>query len=302
MSNYFLKSFYNRIHISCSFSACVYYYYKKGFRGDSVNGEKNDEKEEFSEIRLNANISLNAPKKLLTFSKNYGDFEKPHCKSIAYLGFDLCSIASQIIGSESSNKEFASLTGIDLTEDLLQNSDFSSVESKLFGTVDERAAIYSLGSLLSELMKKTPDNSFNLKKILQKATQMNFYERYKTFAEMQNDISEYLKSDIDCEKYGVLIIEPTVAKVAENTNPDSNAFSESASINFDSVLFTPNIGNGEIPKKSKIKKIFSFSNIRIAIIIAALLFSAVSFLKVYSEEKYLSDRFIPTQAYYEKQN
>ncbi|MBR5774506.1 MAG: hypothetical protein IKY44_06620, partial [Clostridia bacterium] len=148
-------------------------------------------------------INLRLKRSSLTFWDEYCGRSVLTAKMVAQIGFDLCESACAVRGDIETR--FKALTDLPLDERTISTSKYAPVETKVFGTMDESAAVYSLGVTLRELLISTGRSDMRLKAIFDKACGQYAFSRFAGFREMRDTLGVYLKNEVDEELYGVMI-------------------------------------------------------------------------------------------------
>lgn len=233
-------------------------------------------------------VNLRLTRDRLTFFSEYCGRSVLTAKTVAQIGFDLCESACHEGGDIATR--FQQLTGLVLDEQIINTSKYAPVETKVFGTLDENAAVYSLGVLLRELLISTGRSDSRLRAILDKACERYPFMRYEDFRALREDLAIYLKTEVEEEIYGVVITadkplpEPIFRHNHTEKAPD------------EAVCFVP---------YSRVQRARHFAatkltlpRIQIALAAFFILFSSISIPLTSLSRAH----DIPTLAYYENQN
>ena len=157
----------------------------------------------FFSLPCKPDIRLNLKKDRLTFWNEYSGRAILTPKFVAQIGFDICENALEL--RDDIFYCFRTLTGITLDEAVIYSSKYAPVDVKVFGNINEGAAVYSLGVFLRDLLISTGRSDMRLRAILDKACEQYVFIRYSTFDEFKEDLAIYLRSEVDEEIYGVII-------------------------------------------------------------------------------------------------
>lgn len=242
----------------------------------------------FFSVPCKPGITLQLKKDSLTFFNEYSGRNVLSPKAVAQMGFDLCENADKLRGNIVGN--FKALSGISLDEITLSSSKYAPVETKVFGTINENTAVYSLGILLRDLLISTGRSDTRLKAILDKACDRYPFTRYNTFCELKEDLAVYLKAELDEEIYGVIIVpdkplpEPIFKRTYTEKPPDEV---------LEAVNFKPYSKAQEI--RHTLSKRLTLPRVQIILAAIFILFSSIS-IPITSMRQ---SHDVPTFSYYE---
>jgi hypothetical protein len=223
----------------------------------------------FFSLPFNHALRLSLRRDKLTFWNDYYGRNVLTAKSVAQIGFDLCECACAESGDIAT--KFKALTGIELDEQTIAASKYAPVETKVFGTMDENAAVYSLGVFLRDLLISTGRSDSRLRAIFDKACGQYPFMRYSDFRELREYLAIYLRTEVDEEIYGVVI-------AADKPLPEPifrHTFSENpAEEKQEAVCFVPYSGAQKL-WHSLLKNI-TFAKIQIFLTIIFIVFASVA--------------------------
>jgi len=214
-------------------------------------------------------VTLRLPKSKLTFFNEYSDTNVLTAKSVAQIGFDICEAVHCMLGDAET--VFRELTGISLDGDTVVSSKYASAEAKVFEIINENTAIYSLGVLLRDLLISTGRSDMRLRAILDKACERYSFARYESFCDLKEDLAIYLKSEINEDFYGVMIVSEKPLPEPSYTLSCSKKAPDEAS---EAVTFKPYTRTQEI--WHNLPKRLTLSRIQIILAVFFIVFSSIS--------------------------
>lgn len=223
----------------------------------------------FFSIPCKPSVTLCLPKSKLTFFNEYSGRNVLTAKLVAQLGFDVCEVARYMRDDVAVG--FRALTGITLDESTIASSKYASVETKVFDTLNENTAVYSLGVLLRDLLISTGRSDMRLRAILDKACERYSFARYESFNDLKEDLAIYLKDEVDEDIYGVVIVseKPLPEPIFKHSYTEKAPDEVSEAVNFKPYSRVQEI-------QHSLSKHLTLPRIQIILAVIFIIFSSIS--------------------------